>query len=259
MKNKNLLSFQNENAKLGKDTLLFSIPAGKTCSIGADKCLSMAIEKDGKRTIQDGKHCEFRCFAASQEVLFPSVFESRKRNLELLTESLKGEKGYFKTYDLINNSLQAHLPRTGRIKKIRVHVSGDYFSAVYLRAWLAVARLNPQLKFYSYSKSLSLFETNLSLPDNFYLTASVGGKLDHLIHKGYFKRYAIVVNNEEEAKALGILHTGKPYPIDHDDSHCFIKDQPFALLVHGVQPKGSPASKAISKRKKNKEFVGYSK
>ena len=97
MKNKNLLSFQNENAKLGKDTLLFSIPAGKTCSIGADKCLSMAIEKNGKRTVQDGKHCEFRCFAASQEVLFPPVFLSRKRNLDLLIESLKGEKGYFKT------------------------------------------------------------------------------------------------------------------------------------------------------------------
>ena len=77
MKTKDLLSFQKGNAKLGKDTLLFSIPAGKTCAIGADKCLSMAIEKDGKRTIQDGKHCEFRCFAASQEVLFPSVFEIR--------------------------------------------------------------------------------------------------------------------------------------------------------------------------------------
>ena len=62
MKNKNLLSFQKGNAKLSPDTLLFSIPAGKTCAIGADKCLSMAIEKDAKRTIQDGPNCEFRCF-----------------------------------------------------------------------------------------------------------------------------------------------------------------------------------------------------
>ena len=259
MKNKNLLSFQKGNAKLSPDTLLFSIPAGKTCSIGADKCLSMPREKDGKRSIQDGPNCEFRCFAASQEVLFPSVYESRKKNLELLMESLKSDQGYFKTYELINDSLQKHLPKNGRVKKVRIHVSGDYFSSIYLKCWLAVARLNPNLKFYSYSKSLSLFGTNLSLPDNFYLTASVGGKLDHLIHKGYFKRYAIVVNNEDEAKALGMLHIGKPYPVDHDDSHCFIKDEPFALLVHGVQPKGSTASKAISERKKKKEFSGYSR
>ena len=127
MKNKNFLSFQKGNAKLNPDTLTFSIPAGRTCAIGADKCLSMAIEKDGKRSIQDGPNCEFRCFAASQEVLFPSVFESRKKNLELLMESLKSDQGYYKTYELINNSLQAHLPRTGRIKKVRIHVSGDYF------------------------------------------------------------------------------------------------------------------------------------
>ena len=46
MKNKNLLSFQKGNAKLTPDTLTFSMPAGRTCSIGADKCLSMAIEKE---------------------------------------------------------------------------------------------------------------------------------------------------------------------------------------------------------------------
>ena len=95
----------------------------------------------------------------------------------------------------------------------------------------------PQLKFYCYSKSLHLFGTNVSIPDNFFLTASMGGLRDDLIHKGYFKRWAIVVNSEEEAIKKGIEHIGKPYEIDKDDSHCFKKD-PFALLIHGTQKKG---------------------
>ena len=53
-------------------------------------------------------------------------------------------------------------------------------------------------------------------PDNFFLTASFGGKRDDLIHKGYFKRWAIVVNSEDEAIKKGIEHIGKPYKIDKD-------------------------------------------
>ena len=93
---------------------------------------------------------------------------------------------------------------------------------------------------------MNLFGSNVSIPNNFYLTASVGGKYDALIHKGYFKRYAIVVNSVIEAETLGILHRNKPYKIDHDDSSCF-KNDAFALLLHGVQPKGSKASQDLQK------------
>ena len=65
----------------------------------------------------------------------------------------------------------------------------------------------------------------------------MGGKRDDLIHKRYFKRWAIVVNSEAEAIKKGIEHIGKPYEIDKDDSHCF-KPDPFALLIHGTQKKG---------------------
>ena len=79
----------------------------------------------------------------------------------------------------------------------------------------------------------------------------MGGKYDYLIHKGYFKRYAIVVNSVNEAYSLGILHRNKPYEIDKDDSSC-LKNEPFALLLHGTQPKGSKASKALQAIKKTK-------
>ena len=117
----------------------------------------------------------------------------------------------------------------------------------YLDAWLAVAKIKPHLKFYFYSKSLNLF-INKPLPKNMFLTASYGGLYDHLI-KDNFKRYAVVVYSKSEAYTLGLLHNGKGYKIDKDDSSCF-KDEPFALLLHGSQPKGSTAAAALSQIKK---------
>jgi len=248
----NLLKFSKGNKKLSKDTLIFSLPAGKTCP-GASLCHSfVSINKDNKRVIQDGINTEFRCYAASQEVMYTALYKKRKYNLDLLIDTLNRgfyEDGLFNTVELINNSLNKYLTKS--IKKVRIHDSGDFFSGEYLRAWLRVAILNPDIKFYCYSKSLNLFGSNVSIPDNFYLTASMGGKYDYLIHKGYFKRYAIVVNSVNEAYSLGILHRNKPYEIDKDDSSC-LKEEPFALLLHGTQPKGSKASKALQAIKKTK-------
>ena len=229
-----LLKMSKQNKKL-KKTLIFDLPSGKTCP-KANECLAyVEMNAKGKTVLKEGKNSIFRCFAASQENQYPNVYKARKYNLDLILKSLKGKYGFYRTYELIHNSIQKH--KTRNINKVRIHSSGDFFSGEYLRCWFAVARLNPQLKFYCYSKSLHLFGTNVSIPDNFFLTASMGGLRDDLIHKGYFKRWAIVVNSEEEAIKKGIEHIGKPYEIDKDDSHCFKKD-PFALLIHGTQKKG---------------------
>ena len=240
---KAFLVFSHGNAKLDKNTLTFSIPAGKTCP-GALFCKSFAVlQDDGKRKIQDGKDTQFRCFAASSEVQYDAVFHSRAHNMELLMRSLiEGSM-----VDLINSSIQHH--RKKKTELVRIHESGDFFSRAYLEAWIEVAKLNPDLKFYCYSKSLDFF-LDLVLPSNFYMTASYGGKFDHLIDQGYFTRYAKVYKTEEEAIADGL-------EVDHDDSHCF-GDRPFALLVHGTQPKGSDWGKAIHARRKAGKFSGYS-
>ena len=231
---KQLLKMSKGNKKL-KNTLIFDLPAGRTCPM-ASECHSYAVmNNNGKLTVKDGDNTIFRCYAASQEALYKNTYNARKYNLDLILESLKGEYGFYRTYELINDSIQKH--KTRNINKVRIHSSGDFFNGEYLRCWFAVARLNPLMKFYCYSKSLHLFGTNVSIPDNFFLTASMGSKLDRLIHAGYFKRYAIVVNSEAEAIKKGIEHIGKPYEIDKDDSHCF-KPDPFALLIHGTQKKG---------------------
>ena len=88
----NLLKFSKGNKKLSKDTLIFSLPAGKTCP-GASLCHSfVSINKDNKRVIQDGVNTEFRCYAASQEVMYTALYQKRKYNLDLLINSLNFKK-----------------------------------------------------------------------------------------------------------------------------------------------------------------------
>lgn len=236
-----MLHLSKGNAKLTK-RLIFSLPAGKTCP-GALHCKSFAVVNvDGKRTIQDGKETIFRCFAASSEVQYDAVFNNRADNMQQIVDALKNGTAV----DLINNGIQTY--RTKSIKLVRIHESGDFFSLQYLLAWLEVAKRNPDLKFYAYSKSLDLF-VGLNLPSNFYITASKGGKFDHLLH--HFDRYAVVVADEEEAQSLGL-------EVDHDDSHCF-GSKPFALLVHSTQPKGSKLGAAIRQRRAKGLHAGYSK
>ena len=230
-----LLKMSKQNKKL-KKTLIFDINAGITCP-NANECKSYVVmNANGKTSLKDGENSIFRCYAASQENQYPNVYKARKYNLDLIKKTLDNDYAIpLKTIKLIQDSIKKHI--TKNIDKVRIHSSGDFFNGQYLRAWLTVTRLNPQLKFYCYSKSLHLFGTNISIPENFFLTASMGGKRDDLIHKGYFKRWAIVVNSEAEAIKKGIEHIGKPYEIDKDDSHCF-KADPFALLIHGTQKKG---------------------
>ena len=245
-----MLTFSKGNAKLGLQTLIFNLPAGKTCP-GALFCKSFAVldQLTGKRSIQDGPETIFRCFAASSEVQYDGAFHNRANNLSTVVEYLQIGVEY--AAEQISVALNNF--RTRKTKMVRIHESGDFFSLAYLQAWVKVAEANPTLKFYCYSKSLEIFQQFglINLPSNFYLTASYGGKWDTLIDQGLFPRYAKVFMTEDDAQAAGL-------EVDHDDSHCF-GDGPFALLVHGTQPKGSDWGKAIRARRAAGQFGGYRK
>lgn len=234
-----MLKFGKGNAKLSKTIATFSIPAGRTCP-GAMDCRSMAVEKDGKLTIKDGKSTVFRCFAASQEVIYPSTYRARQHNLRALRAC--------KTKGQMAKLIMASLPKT---EYVRTHVSGDFFSQMYFDAWMLVARSLPDVLFYAYTKSLHLWTKRVGeIPTNFVLTASVGGRHDALISQ-HGLRSARVVYSEEEAATLGL-------PIDKDDSHAMKNGGDFALLIHGNQPKGSRARKALTVLRKAGKG-GYSK
>jgi len=236
-----ILKMSKGNAKLSKDTLILSITAGLTCP-GSNNCKAWVSLKDGKRVLNRGNESLFTCFAASEELRYPNVFKSRKYNYDLINSYVikKDLKGLT---DLINRSIQSN---RNNITKVRIHESGDFYHPLYLQAWLNVARLNKDLKFYCYSKSLNFFMEVL-LPNNFYMVASYGGRFDYLIDQGYFTKYSKVVFSEDEAKKLNLK-------IDKDDSLCF-GNKAFALLLHGLQEKGSEAGEALKLIKRNKKLA----
>lgn len=231
-----LLSFQKGNSKLGKSIYTFSLPSGYTCPFAKD-CLAKVNRLTGKLT--DGPHTQFRCFSASQEALFPSVRKSRWDNFEKVKNAIKNNT----LVDLILNSI----PKKATI--IRVHVAGDYYNQAYFNAWMEVAKRLPSVTFYAYTKSIGYWVNQLgNIPSNFKLNASYGGKQDSLIEQYNLKSVKVVYTVEQAGNNI----------IDHDDTSAYMQDKSFCLLLHGVQPKGSEASKALSVLKKQ-GIHGYGK
>lgn len=233
---KQLLVFGKGNAKLSKKIATFSLPAGHSCPFAKD-CLTKVSRASGELE-QDGNL--FRCFAASQELLYPNVRKSRWHNFDLLKGKSKEDMAA-----LIN----ASIPKKAEI--IRIHVSGDFFSQDYLDAWIEVARQNPKRVFYAYTKSIKFWIARFnSIPENLRLNASYGSRHDNLIEAHNLKS-AKVVFTEQEAEEKGL-------DIDHDDSLAAFGKESFALLLHGVQKAGSAAAKAWSILRKQGKG-GYSK
>ena len=231
-----LLSFQKGNSKLGKNIFTFSIISGYTCPFAKD-CLAKVDRITGKLT--DGPDTQFRCFSASQEALFPAVRKSRWDNFEKIVNAIKNNT----LVELITNSI----PKKATI--IRVHVAGDFYNQAYFNAWMQVARNRPDIIFYAYTKSIGYWVNQLgNIPSNFKLNASYGGKQDNLIEQYNLKSVKVVYTVEQAGNLV----------IDHDDTSAFSQDKSFCLLLHGVQPKGSEASKALSVGKKQ-GIHGYGK
>lgn len=236
----NLLKFSKGNSKLGKHIHTISLLSGWSCPYAKD-CLSKAhVDENGKKYLKDGKDTKFRCFSASQEVVYKNTYNARKYNFDLVKKLKK---------DAIVKLIKDSLPKN--VSTIRIHVGGDFFNQYYFDAWLQVAKDTPDVLFYAYTKALVLWVKRINeIPDNFKLNASKGGKNDELIEKHNLKQ-AVVVYSEKQAEEMGL-------EIDHDDTHAYQADESFALLVHGSQPKGSEAGEALKQLKKD-GWTGYSK
>jgi len=256
------MEFSNANAKIKelkkrpeisrflegrRKVFSLDLASGHSCPF-ADKCLSKAVvQENGKRKIKDGENTEFRCFSASQEVQYDHLWNRRWGNFQELKR--------LKTSDDMSELIQSAMPENLGI--CRIHVGGDFFNYNYFMAWCKVASRNPDRLFYAYTKSLSFWnrakDSNL-VPSNLVITASRGGRQDDLIDE-LSLREAIVIYEEQTAEELGL-------EIDHDESHAAIpelRNNSFALLVHGTQPKGSEAGKAVRELRKNNVKHSYSR
>jgi hypothetical protein len=224
----------------GKKVYSFDILSGHSCPF-ANECLSKVVETPSGFRIQDGPNTEFRCFSASQEVIFTNVRKLRSSNFSELKGLTSAEMAA---------RLSEAMPKN--LGVCRIHVAGDFFNQNYFNAWLAITLANPDKLFYAYTKSLPYWVNQISIiPENFVLTASYGGRRDDMI-ESYNLRSAKVVLHPSET----ILE------IDHTDEHAAnpeTRDQDFALLIHGVQPKGSAAGNAVKVLKHENVEFSYSR
>ena len=219
----------------GRKVYSLDMLSGWSCPF-ASVCLSKVhTGADGKRYLTDGKVTLFRCFSASQEAVYTESYKMRLRNFNVLRQA----KSTSAMVDRLTEALPA------RAGVVRLHVAGDIFSPHYFKALTELARLNPDVLFYAYTKSLRYWiadRARVRRLDNLVLTASYGGRDDDLI-KRHRLRFARVVYSTYQARQERL-------PIDHDDSHAadpVRSGQSFALLIHGTQPSGSKAQKAVKR------------
>ena len=162
----------NTNSKIKKTAKLnnvrlfeFNLPAVSTCPF-ADTCKEI-------------------CYADKGTFKYPVVQAKYHSNYELT-----------KNKDLFIKVVQNEIIKK-RIEYVRIHSSGDFYNLKYLKSWLEIARNNPSVIFYGYTKSVPLFK-KVDLPQNVIFCFSTGGKADHLI-KDTDKK-AVIFNSLEELK-----------------------------------------------------------
>jgi hypothetical protein len=218
----------------GRKVVSLDLLSGFSCPF-AEECLSKAVTlENGRRKIKDGPKTKFRCFSASQEVQYTGVYNRRSKNYKILKP--------LSTSSMVDLLAEAMPKKTGIV---RIHVAGDFFNQKYFDAWVSMANRFPHILFYAYTKSLRYWVARLDeIPYNLVLTASMGGREDYLADD-YSLRKTHVIFSENEAATMGL-------EIDHSDEHAAVpewRENDFALLIHGTQPKGSDAAVALKELK----------
>lgn len=131
---------------------------------------------DGKnvKTCPNAGACATVCYARNGTYNFSNVKARHTANLEYAMKY--PQEWYGQMLAEVNHPSM-------RGKFVRIHDSGDFYSEEYLRLWLRIARLTPQVTFYCYTKEVSMFKRVVepNCPDNFKYLYSMGGREDHLI------------------------------------------------------------------------------
>lgn len=185
----------------------WNLPTGSTCPFALE-CKVSVDRITGKFDIKKG---QYRCYAASPE-RFPAVREHRWNNFEI-----------------VKNGIKPEIPKD--CKSIRIHAAGDFFNQSYFDMWLEIARENPEIEMWAYTKSLSYWVKRINeIPSNLILTASYGGRQDHLIEEHNLKNVIVYPNRES---------VPEDRPIDNNDDWARKADVNFALLDNMKVPKKS--------------------
>ena len=111
---------------------------------------------------------------------------------------------------------------------VRIHDTGDFYDVEYTRKWFKIAELNPSVKFYAYTKMVSVFhKLKDEMPDNFTIVYSYGGTEDALINPDTDK-HARVFETVDDLNRAGYVDCS------NDDLMIFQTDK-VGLVYHGAR------------------------
>ncbi len=176
----------------------WNLPTGSTCPFALE-CKVTVDRMTGKFDVKKG---QYRCYAASPE-RFPAVREHRWNN-----------------FDYVRAGGIPEIP--SKVKAIRIHAAGDFFNQKYFDMWVELAKSNPIIEMWAYTKSLRYWVSRINeIPDNLILTASYGGREDNLIKEYNLKNVKVYPNKEEVPEHR---------PIDYNDDWARKPLINFALL-----------------------------
>lgn len=160
------------NKKIGKDVFHFDLLSG-----------------DGIHTLKNGAvltnvcgtctgccaGCKGSCYAIRDEIQYPGAIKLRIANTHIMYTDM--ERGFKEIHDFIMNRENNKRIRV-KVRKFRIHESGEFFSLEYMRAWVKFAEEHPFVQFYCYTKRFEWLETvykerGYSLPKNFTVNVSI--------------------------------------------------------------------------------------
>lgn len=187
------------NSKLKADGIAsFNIPPVSTCP-ARDKCEKICYATQGNQWMPSGYK---RRVAAFKSTLADDF-------IEIMVSHLKSE----------------------RVKVLRIHDSGDFYSPQYMLKWFEIARQLPNVIFYAYTKQIILMQKLYhKKPENLKLIQSLGGKFDSLID--FTKPHAKIFTSVNELNDAGYVDTSVS-----DKPAATLGVDKIGLVIHGVKKK----------------------
>lgn len=192
--------------------------------------------KDGFSTCPKAGACAKGCYAMSGAYMFSNVARAFEWRLE---QTFKPE---------FINMVQLEL-NIKKVKYLRIHDSGDFYSLEYLMKWIEIMHANPAITFYAYTKQVKMIkDIKLTLPKNFIVIFSFGGLEDNLINTE-IDRHSLVFPSEYALKKAGYVNAA------NNDAIAFQSINPKIGLVfhHAKNIENTSWGMVLNKQLKKKD------
>jgi len=164
------------------------------------------------------------CYALQGAYTWKNVFPKHETNLALTRDIPHFE-------EVIGDEIQK-LSERNPTMAIRIHDAGDFYNLEYTLAWFRIARAHPGVKFYAYTKMVSMLRGLRSVyPSNLVIIFSEGGKEDRRIQHAT-DRHSRVFSSLEELEEAGYIDATE------DDTRAWSEASgKIGLVYHGAKGK----------------------